>query len=251
LAALELYGDEKRLIVQNLTKGVIVITFGPNGRDGSYTIPRTTMPVVLTPDVRPREDWIRSNDFRAAVTKGAIRIVSDEEYDRVMAAHRAKEEAMRKLAAMDRATPRKVETQDGPASVIVDDPVDAPPTPAVLADDEATAVPASQADVARVANLDPNAVADMVRRYEQSLDAEINTRPLADGSTARLDAFVTAMARGDLQPLEAMRKLDEDAVFYSDDQLRTIAGRSPYKAVAVLAEELIASRQGPEAEFRK
>jgi len=54
----ELFGDEKTIIVQNLTKGVVPIGFGKNGMDGGAEITRSTLPIDLGTIAPPEDGWI-------------------------------------------------------------------------------------------------------------------------------------------------------------------------------------------------
>lgn len=213
----ELFGDEKKIIVQNTQPGVISIGFGKQGNEGGYTIPRSRLPMCLT-DTVPAEIWLASPDFRQALTKGWIKLVSETDYNKAVEADRAHKARLEELAAADsaRTAPRKFDAEINPLQEQVID--------------EATS------------SVRPVDLAKAVQDYEKNLERPPQVDSLRDGRSARAEALVEETKRATTDPLTAIEKLDNDEKLYTDEDLQYIANNSAYPGLSSFARNILDSR---------
>src|SRR5437773_1276831 len=180
VAMKELFGDEKSVIVQNLTKGVVPIGFGKNGMDGGAEIVRSSLPVDLG-TIAPPDRWLESPDFRKALSKHWLRLVPRVEFEAALAANTAHEAELAALAAGDVPVVKKFDAQIHPLQERQINP--------------------------ETSQLEPTENPDLTARvaqYEKRLD---NPPPpvLKDGRSARAEALVDATRRASIAPIDAIK----------------------------------------------
>lgn len=220
----DLYGEEKTIIVENRQKGVVSIGFGKNGSEGGYSIPRSKLPVNLTA-IFPAEFWLASPDFRQALGKGWLRIVSQEEYDKALAAEAAHQARLEAIAATDGGGSKGPQRFDAEIN----------PLQASVVDERTSQL--------RDVSADPE-LASRVAEYEKRHDTTpLNPAVIKDGRSARAEALVEETRRGSINAIEALTRLDQDAPLYTTDDLEYIAQNAAYPGVASFAKSLATSKE--------
>lgn len=226
----ELWGEEKQLIAVNLTNGIVSIGFGKKGDEGGMTIPRSSLPVNLT-EQHSFEVFRESSDFRRAIAKGLIKLISLEEADRLWSADASRREYIAKMA---RTAPRKA-TGDATIHIPMDDDL-TPPRPMVIDEDTATAVDAAG---------DP--MFQKMMEYENShpeVPEPIDPGTDVNGGTisARIHALIAHTKNGSLSPMDAMIQLDQDAPILTYADLQHVVQSAPYSELKKMAQELLNTR---------
>lgn len=235
-----LYGDEKKLIVRNVFKGIIPIAFAPEfGRGQDIT--RSHLPQVLT-DLAPREAWLTSNDFRQAVSKGWLKVVSPEEYETTMKSESARQRELRRLAAADgdvqpsrqvdairERVPSQVDPEVGPQDEMDIDP------------DTASLVPAGTGGKGGLSLDEQRAAAE---RYERGDVPLPKVEMTGDSLTARAEILVDRISRKVIVPFDAIQELDRDADLYTLEDLQLIINQAKYSGVKALAQRIVSARVG-------
>ena len=223
----ELYGEEKKIIVENLQPGVVSIGFGKNGNEGGYSIPRSRLPICLT-EIFPADFWLSSPDFRQALSKKWLRIVSLSEYEQALdaeAAHQARLEALASGDAPVRPAVQKFDAEINPLAQAAIDPR------------TATLRAATADEIA-----DPE-LAQRVASYEKQLATPPPTPVIADGRSIRAEALVEKTVRGSIQPLDAVKELDADANLYTVADLEYIAKNAEFPGLRSFAQKLALERR--------
>lgn len=226
-AMTELFGEEKKIIVENRQPGVVSIGFGKNGNEGGYSIPRSKLPICLTA-VFPAEFWLDSPDFRQALAKGWLRLVSNDEYERALEAEEAHQARLEALASGDAPTRQAVQKFDAEINPLQQSAID--PRTASLR-------PATSDEIA-----DPE-LAERVRSYEKNLATPPPTPVIQDGRSVRAEALVEKTVRGSIQPLEAVKELDADANLYTLTDLEYIAKNAEFPGLRSFAQKLAHERR--------
>lgn len=229
----ELYGDEGVLIVRNTTNGVVSVGFGELGDKGGKAIERSNLPIVLT-DEFPRDTWIKAGDFRRAVAKGWLVLVSKEEYDAEIAKHQQKQVALRRLAAQDKSPTAAPSARH--ADIFNDDP-----SGEAMVIDERTSemVPASQDEATQ-----------RFMQYEgleSAPDAPRDNTPegvtVQGGSvSSRAVSFCEQQRRGSYTNLDAINWLDQEEKLLSPEDLVYISSNASFESVKSQARGILSSR---------
>ena len=217
----ELFGDEKTIIVQNLTKGVVPIGFGKNGMDGGAEITRSTLPIDLG-TIAPPDRWLESPDFRKALSKHWLRLVSREEFDYALQVNQEHEARLEALASGDVPVVKKFDAQINPLQERQINP--------------------------ETSQLEPTENPDLAARVSQ-YERNLNSAPptvLKDGRSARAEALVDATRRASIAPIDAIRQLDQDAPLYDETDLAHVAEKAEYPGLRNFATKLLHDRRNKE-----
>lgn len=231
----KLYGKEETLIVLNETNTVVSIGFGERGDLGGYPIPRSNLPIVLT-DLYAAETWLKSSDFRRALTKRWLRVIDRKTADMMTDKARLRELAIKKAVGgqtgrepMD-ATINRVDPENQPMII-----------------DEETA---SLKSVAQ----DP--MYQKFAEYEDKYPANEYTPPanapstavVSDDVSSRAVAVVDQLNRGSIQPMDALTQIDEDEPLLTVKDLQYIRQKVQVAvpSVAGFVAELIEKKQSRE-----
>lgn len=234
----ELYGNEEMLIVRNNTNGVVSIGFGNLGDEGGMPggIPRSKMPQVLT-DHFPRTMWLAASDFRRAVSKGWISLISKEDYEKELSQHRQRRAELLRMAAEDE--PVKSSSQAIGPNPFSDDPDG---EPQVIDEETSQLTPASKDGSVR-----------RFMEYEGMEAAEgprANTPPgvtvMGGQVSSRAVSFCEQQRRGDLTNIDAINWLDQEDKLLSVDDLNFITGNSTFASVKNQARRILADRTATE-----
>jgi hypothetical protein len=221
----DFYGDEKVLIVKNMTKGCVSIGFGRVGSESGhvgYLIERSRLPINLT-EKYPIEYWRDSPDFRQALAKGWLQIVSKEEYERAIEAERAHEARLAALAKNEQPRQKAHDVEINPLQE------------QVINERTAQLEPATN---------DPT-IAAQVAEYERRLNEPPPPPVLKDGRSVRAEALVEKTRRGQITSLDALKELDSDADLYTDDDLLYISKHAEYESVKSFATSILTARRNP------
>jgi hypothetical protein len=227
----DLYGEEQMLIVRNTTNGVVSIGFGKLGDEGGKAIERSKRPIVLT-DEFPREVWTEAADFRRAVSKGWLTLVSKEEYDNELVKQRERANELARLAAQDESP--KVKQASGRVDPFNDDPSG---EPMVIDEDTAEMQPASR-----------DKRSQQFFEYEQgegSHRPEDNTGLEPEASSrvsSRALSFCESQKRADLTSNQAIKWLDDEEKILTDADLEYIITYSEFGSVKSVARRILADR---------
>lgn len=231
----ELYGNEEMLIVRNTTNGVVSVGFGELGDKGGKPIERSKLPIVLT-DEFPRDTWIKAGDFRRAVAKGWLVLVSRAEYDKEMAQHTQRQEQLRRLAAKDKQSVASQAAPQHPQNIFDDDPSG---EPQVIDEESAQLKPASQDE--------------SLRRFatyeglEMAQDAPQDNRPegvnvIGGSVSSRAISFCEQQRRGSLTNMDSINWLDNEEKLLSEDDLVYITSHAQFDSVKSQARQILAAR---------
>jgi len=228
----ELYGDEKKLIVLNHFPGVVSIGFGERGDQGGYAIPRSRLPIILT-DLYAADTWLKSSDFRRELTKQHLEVITQADADRIWAEAQSHEDYLKRMAGDNRGY--------SPADVKIM-PVDSEVTPMnsepmVIDEESATLQPLSQDKMA-------------AKYVEYMSDAQTFTpkfptapsQVITADTSSRAIAIVESVRRGDMQPLDAIKQIDEDSPLFSNSDLQFIEKNASIKSVGGYAAKILAER---------
>lgn len=81
----EYFEKEKEVYVRNRTNplGVVSIPLATDRGETTFLIPKTVLPVCLTQYV-PKEQIVKSTGFRGLVQRGAIELLTEEQYNQVI-----------------------------------------------------------------------------------------------------------------------------------------------------------------------
>lgn len=225
----ELWGNEKTLIVLNTTTGVVSIGFGDKGDEGGEMIERTNLPIKLTDKYSP-EIWRKSSDFRKAIAKGWLKMVSEEDAQKMWDADLSRKEVLARMAS----TERQPVTGDATIHTYEDD--DAPPR-AMVVDEESSTLVDAEADP----------------RFQRMMEYE-NANPSAPvmedpGTTvnsetvsSRVMALVAGTKNGTIAPLEALVQLDNDEKLLTDTDLEYVIKNGGYEQLKKQAKALLHQR---------
>lgn len=230
----DLYGEEKMLIVRNTTNGVVSIGFGKLGDEGGKAIERSKLPIVLT-DEFPREVWTEAADFRRAISKGWLTLVSKEDYEAELASHRDHVNELARLAAQDDARAGRGVAPSAKVDPFSDDPSG---EPMVIDEDTAEMHPASQ-DKRTQQFLE-------YERGETSFRPQDNTGLPPESSSAvssRALSFCEQQKRGDITSNQAIKWLDDEERVLSDSDLDFIAQNAQFASVKSVARRILADRR--------
>ena len=224
----ELYGDEKKLIIMNRTTGVVSIGFGERGDQGGYQIPRSKLPISLT-DEYSADTWLKSSDFRRALTKRWIEIIPLAEAENLWRKAREREMEIAAMAGNDGFQPQDVRIA----------PVDSDDAQDMVIDEQ-------------TATLKPALEDENVRRYleyegqfEEKKRAKVATPPapvISDDVSPKAQAVVEELRRGAIQPLEAVKRIDEDEPLFTDFDLNYIKKNSEVASVNSFVDRLLIER---------
>lgn len=231
----ELYGDEETLIIVNTTPGVVPIGF-KEGDGRGEEIPRSHLPIVLNGKA-PREVWLRSNDFRQAVTKGWLKVITKQEYDTTMASEGQKQRELKRLAAMDGpvATSTRVDAvreqipsgEEGPQEELDIDP------------NTASLVPAGTGSATGITT-------EQMRRgleqYDRGADAPPLPSVLKDGRAAKAEYLCERIKTKQISPIDAIQEVNNDAALFTNEDLQYIINQAAYSGVKALAQRIIDAR---------
>lgn len=228
----ELYGDETKIIVLNKRDGVVSIGFGENGNEGGMAIPRSRLPIILTNEYSA-DHWRKSSDFRRALTKGWLEVISEEKYDQMMAEHQKREERLKKLAALD----KNIEPNDVEIRKYEDD--DSRAQPHYIDEDSATVRTDLSPDQQRFLAYE-NQDFEMLKGPDVTEDPGVKI--IGDTISSRALALVEGCKKGDITASNAIAQLDEDSKLYTEQDLQHIADMSPYKGLSKFAKQLLTSK---------
>ena len=223
----DIYGDEKKLIVMNKTDGVVSIGFGDRGDLGGWTIPRSKLPINLT-DQYSAETWTKSSDFRRALTKRWLEVVSPERADKLLEIDRTHQARLKRLAGGNQGNlPSDVSITPMHSPISEDEPM--------VIDEETSSL--------KPARSDPMALKYM--EYENAQPAPVNAPSasmLSGDVSSRAVAVVEAVRRGSCQPLEAIRQIDGDEKLLTNADLQWISKHASIPSVASYAAQLLNDR---------
>jgi hypothetical protein len=224
----ELYGDEQALIVRNTTDGVVSVGFGELGNKGGKSIERSKLPIILTNEFPP-DWWLESPDFRRAIAKGWLVLVSREDYDTELSRHQ------QRLADLkSRVKPEAIIAPAAP-DVFSDDPSGEP----MVIDETTTQLKAASAD-------------EQARRFMEyeGMETAPGPRPnvpagvtvLGGAISSRTLSFCEEQKTGRLTNYDAIEWLDAEEKILSDDDLVYITGHSSFESIKSQARALLAER---------
>jgi hypothetical protein len=224
----DLYGEEKKLIVLNRTPGVVSIGFGERGDQGGHAIARSRLPIVLT-DIYGPDTWLKSSDFRRALTKQWLEIISKKEADAIWGEAQRRSEKLRQAAGTN--------VGHQPADVKITpimDSTEPDSEPMVIDEETATLKRASDDEMTQqfmnYENFTPEPTAPPGITV---ISGEINSRALT---------IVENVRRGAMQPLDAITQIDEDAPLFTNEDLRFISEKASVDSVSAYASQLLAER---------
>lgn len=227
----DIYGNEKKLIVLNKTDGVVSIGFGDLGASGGWSIPRSKLPINLT-DQYSAETWTKSSDFRRALTKRWLEVISPERADKLLDIDRAHQVRLKKAAGVNLGNlPSDVSITPMHNPITGDEPM-------VIDEETSSLKPASS---------DP-----MTRKFMEYEDAYVDSQAapvnapaasmLSGDVSSRAVAVVEAVRRGACQPLDAIRQIDGDEKLLSNADLQWIGKNASIPSVASYAKQLLNDR---------
>lgn len=228
---IDLYGEEDMLIVRNTTNGIVSIGFGELGDKGGMPggIPRSKLPIVLT-DHFPRKQWTESADFRRAVAKGWLTLVSKDEYEKNLEQQRARAEEYARLAAKDKQIARTPQQ-----NVFADDPDG---EPQVIDPETSELMPAHlSAEAKRFAEYEG---LELGHRPEDNTPEGVTV--LKEGVSSRAISFCEEQKRGGLTSQQSIEWLDGEEKVLSDEDLTYVITNSAFDSVKSVARRILAER---------
>jgi hypothetical protein len=237
-----LYGDEETLIVVNTTRGVVPIGFQPQDGRG-HEIPRGRAPIVLT-NLAPREAWLRSTDFRSAVSKQWLRVVPPTEYEAYVARAAERERELQRLAAQDAG--RQVKPAQEAVRRPVDEEIDGQDEEMDIDPETSSIVPASEVTNSESVRMTAEQIRQGLHEYDRTggvSAAPPDPASPTEGRAARAESLCERIAQGMIQPIDAIAELDGDAELYSADDLAYIVRHAKFVGVKSLAQQLLSKKE--------
>lgn len=225
----ELWGNEKTLIVMNMTNGVVSIGFGDKGDEGGESLERTKLPINLTEKYSP-DIWRKSSDFRKAIAKGWLKLVSEDDARQLWDADLSRKEVLARAAA------KETQPAFGDATIHAADDDDAPPRAMVVDEDSSTLVDAeTDPRFQRMMEYD-----DMHPASPKMEDpgATVNGETVS----SRVLALVAGTKNGAVAPLDALIQLDNDEKLLTDSDLEYVVKHGGYEQLRKQAKVLLRGR---------
>lgn len=192
-------------------------------------IPRSKHPQVLT-DEYPREVWSEAPDFRRAIAKGWLSLVSKDEYEKDLENQRRRAVELARMSAAE-AVAKPVITRE--QSIFSDDPSD---EPQVIDEDSAQLKPASQDKRAR--QFMEYEGQEFVERPAGAPTGSIDQAHI----TSRSVSFCEEQKNGTLTANQALEWLEGEEGVLTKGDLEYITSNAAFDSVKSLARTFLADR---------